>query len=165
MDYANRCDACQRHSKVIHQLAKPMFPIISPWLFIKWGMGMVGKLLKAPGGQIFILAMADYFSKWIEAGAFIQVREKEVISIIKRNIPTRFGVPAHIVYDNGSQFIRRRTTCFCTNWGIKMITSTLVHPQENGQADFSNKIIINNLKKILDAKKVDKRVASCPMGI
>ncbi|XP_076951789.1 uncharacterized protein LOC143625305 [Bidens hawaiensis] len=34
-----------------------------------------------------------------------------------------------------------------------MITSTLVHPQVNGQAESSNKIIINNLKKKLGAKK------------
>ena len=34
-----------------------------------------------------------------------------------------------------------------------MITSTTVHPQANGQAESSNKIIINNLKKKLGSKK------------
>ena len=34
-----------------------------------------------------------------------------------------------------------------------MITSTPVHPQANGQAESSNKIIVNNLKKRLGAKK------------
>ena len=34
-----------------------------------------------------------------------------------------------------------------------MITSTPVHPQANGQAESSNKIIINNLKKKLGSKK------------
>jgi hypothetical protein len=100
-----------------------------------------------------MLAMTDYFSKWIEAEAFVRVREKEVISFIKRNILTRFGIPAEIVCDNGSQFIGKRTTNFCEAWGIKMITSTPVHPQANGQAESSNKIIINNLKKKLGAKK------------
>ncbi|KAI3695248.1 hypothetical protein L1987_78240 [Smallanthus sonchifolius] len=37
--------------------------------------------------------------------------------------------------------------------GIQMITSTPVHPQANGQAESSNKIIIHNLKKKLGAKK------------
>ncbi|KAD5508946.1 hypothetical protein E3N88_16649 [Mikania micrantha] len=71
----------------------------------------------------------------------------------KRNILTRFGIPAEITCDNGSQFIGKRTTSFCEAWGIKMITSTLVHPQANGQAESSNKIIINNLKKKLGSKK------------
>ncbi|KAD4981704.1 hypothetical protein E3N88_18375 [Mikania micrantha] len=97
--------------------------------------------------------MTDYFSKWIEAEAFVQVREKEVISFIKRNILTRFGIPAEITCDNGSQFIGKRTTNFCEAWGIKMITSTPVHPKANGQAESRNKIIINNPKKNLGSNK------------
>ncbi|KAD6454503.1 hypothetical protein E3N88_09209 [Mikania micrantha] len=78
---------------------------------MKWGMDIVGKLPKAPGEKVFMLAMTDYFSKWIKAEAFTQVREKEVISLIKRNILTRFGIPTEITCDNGSQFrnIRVRT--------------------------------------------------------
>ncbi|XP_076881090.1 uncharacterized protein LOC143529107 [Bidens hawaiensis] len=81
-----------------------------------------GKLPKAPGGKVFMLAMTDYFSNWIEAEAF-------------------------------PQFIGSRITNFCNSWGIKMITSTPVHPKANGQAESSNKIIINNLKKKLGSKK------------
>jgi len=132
--YSQKCDVCQRHSNILHQPAEPMYHVISPWPFMKWGMNIVGKLPKAPGGKVFMLAMTDYFSKWLEAEAFVQVREKEVISFIKRNILTRFGIPAEIVCDNGSQFIGKTTTNFCTSWGIKMITSTPVHPQPNGQA-------------------------------
>ena len=153
INYSQKCDACQRHSNILHQPAEPMHPIISPWPFMKWGMDIVGKLPTTPGGKVFMLAMTDYFSKWIEAEAFVQVREKEVISFIKRNILTRFGIPAEITCDNGSQFIGKRTTDFCSSWGIKMITSTPVHPQANGQAESSNKIIINNLKRRLDSKK------------
>ncbi|XP_076951788.1 uncharacterized protein LOC143625304 [Bidens hawaiensis] len=42
-----------------------------------------------------------------------------------------------------------------------MTTSTLVHPQANGQAKSSNKIIINNLKKMLGMKK-GKRAEELP---
>ncbi|KAD4385344.1 hypothetical protein E3N88_25512 [Mikania micrantha] len=132
MSYSQRCDACQRHSNILHQPAEPLYPIVSSWPFMKWGMDIVRKLPKAPGGK---------------------VREKEVISFIKRNILTRFGIPAEITCDNGSQFIGKRTTNFCEAWGIKMITSTPVHPQANGQAESSNNIIVNNLKKKLGSKK------------
>ncbi|KAJ0930062.1 putative integrase, catalytic core, ribonuclease H-like superfamily, integrase zinc-binding protein [Helianthus annuus] len=153
VEYAKKCDPCQRHGNILHQPAEFLHPIPSSWPFMRWGMDIVGKLPKAPGGKVFMLAMTDYFSKWIEAEAFAQVREKEVISFIKRNIITRFGIPSEIVCDNGSQFIGSRTTNFCDSWGIKMITSTPVHPQANGQAESSNKIIINNLKKKLGSKK------------
>ncbi|KAC9929943.1 hypothetical protein E3N88_45059 [Mikania micrantha] len=153
MSYSHKCDACQRHSNILHQPVELLYPIVSSWPFMKWGMDIVGKLPIAPGGKLFMLAMTDYFSKWIEAEAFVQVREKEVISFIKRNILTRFGIPAEITCDNGSQFIGKRTTNFFESWDIKMITSTPVHPQANGQAESSNKIIINNLKKKLGSKK------------
>ena len=100
-----------------------------------------------------MLVMTDYFCKWIEVEAYSQVKDKEVVSFIKKNILTRFGIPAEIICDNGSQFISKRTTDFCTAWGIKMITSTPIYPQANGQAESSNKIIVNNLKKRLDEKK------------
>ncbi|KAJ0548844.1 putative nucleotidyltransferase, Ribonuclease H [Helianthus annuus] len=127
VEYAKKCDPCQRHSNILHQPAEFLHSISSSWPFMRWGMDMVGKLPKAPGGRVFMLAMTDYFSKWIEAEAFAQVREKEVISFIKRNIITRFGIPSEIICDNDSQFIGGRTTNFCDSWGIKMITSTPVH--------------------------------------
>lgn len=37
-----------------------------------------------------------------------------------------------------------------------MINSISVHPQTNDQADSSNKIIINNLKKMLNEEKKGK---------
>ncbi|KAD2805369.1 hypothetical protein E3N88_38746 [Mikania micrantha] len=153
MSYSQRCDACQRHCNILHQPGETLYLMVSSWPFMKRGMDIVGKLPKALGGKVFTLSMNDYFLKWIEAEAFVQVREKEVISFIKRNILTRFGIPAEITCDNGSQFIGNRTTNFCEAWGIKMITSTPVDPQANGQAKSSNKIIINNLKKKLESKK------------
>ena len=100
--------------------------------FMKWGIDIVGKLPKAPIGKVLMLAVTYYFSKWIEVEAFFHVRDKEVVSFIKCNILTRFGIPTKIICDNGSQFICKRTREFCTSQGIKMIMSTLVHPQANG---------------------------------
>ena len=84
---------------------------------MKWGMDIVGKLLVSPGGKVFTLLMTDYFSKWIEAEDFVQVRDKEVVLFIKCNILTRFGIPTEIICDNGSQFISKRTRDFFHKMG------------------------------------------------
>ncbi|XP_074264802.1 uncharacterized protein LOC141587247 [Silene latifolia] len=39
---------------------------------------------------------------WIEAEAMTEVKEQQVISFIKRNIISRFGIPSEIICDNGS---------------------------------------------------------------
>lgn len=65
-------------------------------------MKIVGKLTITASDKVFLLTMTDYFSKWIKVEAFVQVKEKEVISFVKRNIMTRFGIPSEIICDNDS---------------------------------------------------------------
>ena len=71
--HVQRCDACMRHSNILHKPLEPLHPIVSPWSFMKWGMDIFDKLLKASSGKVFMLVMTYYFSKWIEAEAFVQV--------------------------------------------------------------------------------------------
>ncbi|XP_074298558.1 uncharacterized protein LOC141629457 [Silene latifolia] len=107
-------------------------------------MDIVGKIPVAPGQKVFMLAMTGYFSKWIEADSFRQVTEKEVISFIRTNIICRYGVLSEIVYDNGTQFVGKRTKAFCDKWNINQVTSTPSYPKAIGQAESSNKV--NRLK-------------------
>ena len=72
-----------------------------------------------------MLVMTNYFTKWIEAEAYAQVKDKEVVSFIKRNILTRFGIPSQIICDNGSQFISKRMQCMGNqNDNVHSSTST-----------------------------------------
>ena len=100
--HAHKCDSSQRHSNIIYQSAEPLHPFISSLPFIKWGMNIAGKLPKAPGGNVFMLVMKDYFSRCIEVEAFVQERDKQVVSFIKHNILTRFGIPTKIIWNNRS---------------------------------------------------------------
>ncbi|XP_017227992.1 uncharacterized protein LOC108203528 [Daucus carota subsp. sativus] len=59
----------------------------------------------------------------------------------------------NIVCDNGSQFISEKTETFCKKYNISLVKSTPRYPQSNGQAESSNKIIMNNLKKRLTTHK------------
>ena len=71
IEYAKKSDACQRHRYILQQLLEPLHHVKTPWTFINWGMDIAGKLLIAASSKVFILAMTDYFSKWIEVEAFV----------------------------------------------------------------------------------------------
>ncbi|KAJ9567722.1 hypothetical protein OSB04_003688 [Centaurea solstitialis] len=131
--------------------------ILIPWPFMRWGMDIIGKLPPAPGQKVYLLVLTDYFSNWIEAGAFSQVRDREVISFIQNNIIHRFGVPSEIMCDNGSQFISDKTRTFCEKRGNKLVTSTPRYSQSNGLAESSNKVIINSIRKRLKGAKEELR--------
>ncbi|XP_074306384.1 uncharacterized protein LOC141641628 [Silene latifolia] len=72
VNHVKRCESCQKAAPAIHQPAEPMHPIISPWPFMMWGMDIVGKLPRAPENRVYMIAMTDYFSKWIEAEAMTE---------------------------------------------------------------------------------------------
>ncbi|XP_070045588.1 uncharacterized protein [Nicotiana tomentosiformis] len=106
----------------------------------------------APGKAQFMLFMTNYVSKWVKAHAYGKVREKEVIDFIWDHIICRFGMPPEIVCYNGKQFIGSKVTKFLEDHKIKRILSTSYHPSGNGQAESTNKTILQNLKKrLIDA--------------
>ncbi|XP_059285926.1 uncharacterized protein LOC132039466 [Lycium ferocissimum] len=91
----------------------------------------------------------DYFSKWVEVAAY----KKEVIDFIWQHIIYRFGIPKEITFDYGPQFIGSKVTKFLEDLHIKRITSSLYHPNGNGQVESTNKTVIQNLKKKLEDAK------------
>ncbi|XP_070022200.1 uncharacterized protein [Nicotiana sylvestris] len=65
----------------------------------------------------------------------------------------RWARDFEISCDNGPQFVGKRATEFFEKWRIKRILSTPYHPAANGQAESSNKVILNILKKKLEEAK------------
>ena len=66
---------------------------------------------------------------------------------------TRFGVPRTLISDNRLQFDSKTFRGYCYELGIINRYSTPVYSQGNGQAEASNKVIVNGLKKRLDDAK------------
>ena len=111
-EFVRKCDKCKRHAPMIHQPGEPLHSVLSPWLFMKWGMDIVGLLPPAPGKVRFLLILTDYFSKWVEAGSYQKIGEREVVYFLWENIICRFGIPREIACDNESQCIGAKIAKF-----------------------------------------------------
>ena len=46
----------------------------------------------------------DYFSKWVEAESYVTVGSRQMAKFIEKNIIYRYGLPHHVITDNGVQF-------------------------------------------------------------
>lgn len=152
-EYAKKCVACQLHGPLINMPANELHPVMSPWPFSKWGLDIVGPFPTAPGGVKYLLAATDYFTKWVEAVALVRTEASQVRRFIWENIVCRFGIPAMIISDNGKQFDSETIKSLCEGLHIKHNFSTPYYAQSNGQAEATNKVILNNLKKTLDKAK------------
>ena len=95
----------------------------------------------------------DYFTKWAEAKALANIRDIDVKKFVWKNIIIRFWVPNSLISDNGLQFDNKAFQEFCSDFGIKNRYFNPTYPQSNGQAEATNKAIMNGLKKRLDDTK------------
>jgi len=117
------------------------------------GMDILSPFSPGKGQVKFLIVVVDYFTKWIEAKSLTTITAQQVQQFVWKDIICRYGVPHTIITDNGRQFIDKELAKFYTGLGIKHITSSVEHPQTNGQAEVANKVILVELRKRLDSAK------------
>jgi ribonuclease HI len=128
MTYVKKCYKCQRFSHSIHQPAAKLLPLVSPWPFAQWGMDLVSPLPKATGNRRWLIVATNYFTKWVEAEPLANIRDKDSIKFVWKNIITRFGIPKTIISDNGTQFTSKPFMKYCSELGIRNVYSSPVYP-------------------------------------
>jgi hypothetical protein len=145
------CQTCQRFGKIQMVPASVMNPIIKPWSFKGWGMDMIGKINPPSSkGHQYILAITEYFTKWVEGNPMKSVTSKDVINFMKEHVIHRFGISQTITTDGGSVFISEEFRKFTADMGIKLIRSSPYYVQANGQAEASNRSLIKLIKRKID---------------
>ena len=144
-EWVKLCDQCQRMGNIIKRHEMPLQGILVVQLFDVWGMDFMGPF-PVSFGNIYILLVVDYVSKWVEAAACPKNDANTVVGFLQRNILGRFGTPRTIISDGGSHFENKVFDKLMSRYSIKHIMSLAYHPQTNGQAEISNR----EIKKILE---------------
>ncbi|RVW58115.1 Pro-Pol polyprotein [Vitis vinifera] len=122
--YVQKCDKCQRYAPIPHVPSAALKSVSSPWPFAQWAWTYICKH-----------------------------QDKDVTKFVWNNIVCRFGIPQIIIADNGPQFDSIAFRNFCSELNIRNSYSTPRYPQSNGQAEATNKTLINALKKRLEQAK------------
>jgi hypothetical protein len=149
--YYEGCQACQRFEKIQMVPASVMNPIIKLWPFRGWGMDMIGKINPPSSkGHQYILAIIDYFTKWVVAIPMKSLTSKDVVNFFKEHLIHRFGIPQTIMTDGGSVFISEEFKKLAVDVGIKLIRLSPYYAQANGQAEASNQSLIKSIKRKID---------------
>ncbi|XP_075633752.1 uncharacterized protein LOC142606254 [Castanea sativa] len=117
------------------------------------GLDIVRPFPKAVGNRRWLLVGTDYFTKWVEAEPLSNIRDLDVKKFFWKNIITRFGIPYTLISDNDLQFDNKAFRRYYCDLGITNRYSTPTYPQENGQVEAVNKVIVIGLKKRLDDTK------------
>lgn len=125
-EYVQTCDACQRVGKP-HEIQKktPMklVPLITE-PFRRLVVYVVGPLPMTKSGHKYILTMISPAKKFPET---IPVSVVEALL----SVFTRIGFPAELQSDQGSVFTSAMTTAFLERCRIRIVRSSVRHPQSN----------------------------------
>lgn len=106
IEYAKQCHIFQLHNNYGHVPAEPLHTTSCSWPFSKWRMNIVGPITPmSTKGHRYILVVINYFSKWAEAVTLQEIKASNIIWFIKVHLIYRFGVPDHIIVDNGHPFV------------------------------------------------------------
>ena len=129
-------------------------PILVCEIFDVWGIDFMGPFPSSFGNQYIVLAV-DYVSKWVEAKATRTNDARVVVDFLKTNIFSRFGTPKAIISDRGTHFCNRVVETVLKKYGVTHRVSTAYHPQTNGQAEVSNRIVKGILEKTVNPNRKD----------
>ncbi|GKD23052.1 reverse transcriptase domain-containing protein [Tanacetum coccineum] len=135
-----KCEACQIYSSVPRKPKQEMTSIMLAWPFSQWGINIVGPLPTAPGGARFLVIAIDHFTKGVEAKPLISTTGKYMEKFIWEHIVCRSGRPKEIILDNGKQFVEGTFPIFCKKLGTLQASTSVYHPEANGQAEYQGKM-------------------------
>ena len=132
----------------------PMSTILEVVLFDLWRMDFMG-LFPPSFSNLYILIAVDYVSKWVEAIPTLTNDASVVAKFLRSHIFTRFGIPRALITDGGTHFCNKMVDKVLQKYGVRYRTSLAYHPQENGQAEVSNREIKSILEKTINSSRKD----------
>ena len=130
-DWVASCVACQR-SKVHRHTKAPLEQFTVPERrFDHVNVDLVGPLPPSHGFT-HLLTMVDRTTRWPEAVPLSSTTAADVARAFIGTWVTRFGVPADVSSDRGSQFTSELWNAVAGSLGVKLHRTTAYHPQANG---------------------------------
>eukprot|EP00253_Pinus_taeda_P032887 PITA_32887 len=91
-------------------------------------------------GHGYIIVVVDYFTKWAEVMPTLNNSGETIALFFFNHVVSKFGIPQAIVIDHGLHFRNHMMVELASKLGLSHDSSTLYHPQANGQTSVRNAI-------------------------
>lgn len=96
---------------------------------------LVGPLPASADGHLYIFTIIDRTTRWLEAVPLKEMSAAACKTAFLYNWVARFGVPATLTSDRGTQFTSDTWQTLCRQLGIQHVCTTAYHPQANGMVE------------------------------
>ena len=153
-EWVKECEPCQRSKINRHEkteIKQPQFP--SSDRFHTVHLDIVGPLepSRTAGSQFksdlrYLLTFIDRATRWFEVVPIDNITAETVADVFLNQWIARFGVPLHIVTDQGRQFESDLFKHLSSVIGFHRIRTTSYHPQSNGMIERFHRTLKTALK-------------------
>lgn len=112
-------------------------------------MDLLGPLNKTGSGNVYILVITDYLTKWPEA---VPLKDKSAATVCHAltEVICRYGIPRTIISDQGREFCNALNKSLCERLLIKHNVTSPYHPQANGLTERFNRSLADGLIKYVN---------------
>lgn len=136
--YVSGCHSCSRRKGPTQKKRAPMQTEQAGVPMERTATYILGEFPESELGNIYIVVISDYFTKWTEAFAMPNMESRTVAKLLVEEVVARFGVPRTIHADQGSQYQSKLFTEMYNLLDIRKTRTTPFHPQSNGMVERFN---------------------------
>ena len=113
-------------------------------------MDILGPLPQSTAGNVYVLVVADYFTRWMEVFPMPNQEAATVASKLVDEVFCRFAMPEQLHSDQGRQFEAEVISHICKLLQIEKIRTTPYHPQSDGLVERFNRTLLSMLSTTID---------------
>jgi transposase InsO family protein len=106
-------------------------PLPIQGMFYRWSCDLAGKLPQTSKGNVYIMIMIEYFSKWVEIVALPDKSSHSTNQAFLQHVISRFGACVECLTYQGSEFKREFQDLF-DHALINHCHTSKDHPQDDG---------------------------------
>lgn len=154
--WAKSCIACQT-AKVHRHTKAPLETFKIPRRrFDHVNIDIVGPLPPSQG-YTYLLTIVDRFTRWPEAIPLKDISTLTCARALVSQWISRFGLPAELSSDRGSQFTSELWSALMGLLGVKHSRTTAYHPQANGLVERFHRALKTSLRtRLIDSNWIDE---------
>ena len=151
--WIQKCSTCAQNMKPRKTPKAPLGNMSVGAPLDRIGIDLLGPLPETPRDNKFILALQDYFTKWVEIYAIPDATAETCAEKIVNEFISRFGIPLSIHTDQGNMFEADLFQECCIILQTEKTRSSPRHPSGNGMIQRFNQTLIQMIKSFINGKQ------------
>ena len=151
--WVRKCNTCAQIKNPQRKLLAPLQQYTVGAPLERLPMDIMGPLPKTDRGNVYVLVIGDYFTKWVEVFPLPNQEVETVARVFVEEFICRFGVPKELHTDQGHNFESNLMKEVCKLLVAKKTRTCSYQPKGDGFVERFNRTLISMVASALDPER------------